>query len=82
VLTAADELAERAQTIETDLLRPAEVVRNATRSSFREGATNILQLVDAERVYTEAQRSAVTVVVDAYAAALAARLACMEEPLP
>jgi len=79
---AAQELAERARTVETDLLRPAEIVRNATRSSFREGATNILQLVDAERVYADAQRDTITLIVDAYAAALAARLAYMEEPLP
>lgn len=82
LLSTADELARRAQSIDADLLHPADVVRSAARSSFHEGATNILQLVDAERVYTDAQRTALTLVLDAYGAALAARLACLEEPLP
>jgi cobalt-zinc-cadmium efflux system outer membrane protein len=55
LIQSAQALTERAQHLDQQLLQPAEIVRNAARSSFREGAANILQLVDAERVYTETQ---------------------------
>ena len=50
-LEAAATLAEQASRVERDLLTPAEGVRNAARATFREGATDVLKLVDAERVY-------------------------------
>jgi outer membrane protein TolC len=63
------------------MLRPAEVVRNAARAAFNEGAANILSLVDAERVYLEAQREALQVKLDALAAGIETRLLLGEEIL-
>jgi cobalt-zinc-cadmium efflux system outer membrane protein len=79
LIQAAQELTEKARYIDQRLLLPAATVRNAARSSFREGAANILQLVDAERVYTEAQRDALALKLDAYAKTFEARLLLMEE---
>jgi cobalt-zinc-cadmium efflux system outer membrane protein len=79
VFEAAATLAERAAKVDEELLRPAEVVRTAARSAFREGATDILVLVDAERVYVDARREAVQLKLDAIAAALEARLLLGEE---
>ncbi len=78
LIQAAQELTERARRIEQQLLLPAATVRNAARSSFREGATNILQLVDAERVYTDAQRETLELKLDAYAKTFEARLLITE----
>ena len=78
-LEAARQLDERARRVEEDLLRPAEVVRVAARSAFREGASDILNLVDAERVYLEARREALLVRLDALAAAIEARVILGEE---
>jgi cobalt-zinc-cadmium efflux system outer membrane protein len=74
LLTSAQGLAERARDSDTALLQPAETVRKAARSTFREGATNILQLIDAERVFTDARRTVLDLKFDAYAAAFEARL--------
>ena len=79
VFEAAATLAERAARVDDELLRPADVVRTAARSAFREGATDILLLVDAERVYVDARREAVQLKLDAIAAALEARLLLGEE---
>lgn len=79
LIQAAQELTERARQIDQQLLLPATTVRNAARASFREGATNILQLVDAERVYTNAQRETLDLKLDAYAKTFEARLLITEE---
>ena len=79
VFDAAATLVERAARVDDDLLKPAELVRTAARSAFREGATDILLLVDAERVYVDARREAVQLKLDAVAAALEARLLLGEE---
>jgi cobalt-zinc-cadmium efflux system outer membrane protein len=79
LIQAAQELTERARHIDQQLLLPAATVRNAARSSFREGAANILQLVDAERVYTDAQRDALELKLDAYVKTFEARLLATEE---
>ena len=79
VFDAAATLGERAARVDDELLRPADVVRTAARSAFREGATDILVLVDAERVYVDARREAVQLKLDAIAAALEARLLLGEE---
>jgi cobalt-zinc-cadmium efflux system outer membrane protein len=73
LIRSAQELASRAQLIDQQLLQPAEVVRNAARSSFREGAANILQLVDAERVYTDTRRDALALKLEAYEKAFEAQ---------
>jgi cobalt-zinc-cadmium efflux system outer membrane protein len=78
-LDAARLLDERARRVDDELLRPAEVVRTAARSAFREGAADILSLVDAERVYLEARREALLVKLDALATALEVRLLLGEE---
>lgn len=78
-LDAARLLDERARRVDDELLRPAEVVRTAARSAFREGAADILSLVDAERVYLEAHREALLVKLDALATALEMRLLLGEE---
>jgi cobalt-zinc-cadmium efflux system outer membrane protein len=79
VFDAAATLGERAARVDEDLLKPAEIVRTAARSAFREGSTDILVLVDAERVYVDARREAVQLKLDAVAAALEARLLLGEE---
>jgi len=79
VFDAAATLGALAARVDDDLLRPAELVRTAARSAFREGATDILVLVDAERVYVDARREAVQLKLDAIAAALEARLLLGEE---
>jgi cobalt-zinc-cadmium efflux system outer membrane protein len=79
IFAAAATLGERAARVDDELLRPAETVRTAARSAFREGATDILVLVDAERVYVDARREAVQLKLDAIAAALEARLLLGEE---
>ena len=79
VFDAAATLGTLAARVDDDLLRPAELVRTAARSAFREGATDILALVDAERVYVDARREAVQLKLDAIAAALEARLLLGEE---
>jgi outer membrane protein, heavy metal efflux system len=79
VFEAAAALGERAANVDEELLKPAELVRTAARSAFREGATDILALVDAERVYVDARREAVQLKLDAIAAALEARLLLGEE---
>ena len=61
------------------MLRPAETVRNAARAAFREGSSNILNLVDAERVYLEARREALQVKLDALAAGIEVRVLLGEE---
>jgi cobalt-zinc-cadmium efflux system outer membrane protein len=78
-LEAARLLDARARRVDDELLRPAEVVRVAARSAFREGAADILSLVDAERVYLEARREALLVRLDALAAAIEVRVMLGEE---
>jgi len=78
-LRAARLLDERARRADDEVLRPAETVRNAARAAFREGSTNILNLVDAERVYLEARREVLQVKLDALAAGIEARVLLGEE---
>jgi cobalt-zinc-cadmium efflux system outer membrane protein len=80
LLLAARDLTEQVRQVDQHLLAPAAIVRNAARSSFREGAADILHLVDAERVYTETQREALELKLEAYAKTFEARLLVMEEP--
>ncbi len=82
LLQSAQELSERARLVDQQLLQPAAIVRNAARSSFREGAANILQLVDAERVYTETQREALELKLEAYAKSFASHLLLQEDGQP
>ena len=65
-----------------DLLGPAEGVRNAAQAMFREGATDVLKLVDAERIYADVRREALALAIDAYVAAIEARFAVAQEDIP
>jgi cobalt-zinc-cadmium efflux system outer membrane protein len=82
VVEAARTLGEQARRVDDEVLKPAALVRTAARSAFREGATDILNLVDAERVYLDASREALQLKLDAAAAAIEARLLLGERILP
>jgi cobalt-zinc-cadmium efflux system outer membrane protein len=79
---AARALDAQAARIDRELLVPAEGVRNAAQALFREGAADVLKLVDAERVYADVRREALALRADAYVAAIEARFAIGEEDLP
>ncbi len=81
-LRAARTYALRARRAETELLAAALGARSAARASFREGVSEVLPLVDAERVTAEAVRETLDLAVDARLAALAARLALGQEVVP
>jgi outer membrane protein, heavy metal efflux system len=79
---SARQLADQASRIDRDLVTPAGIVRTAARSAFVEGRGDVLQLVDAERVYSDASREALELRLDATLAIIHARLARGENPLP
>ncbi len=79
---AATALAESLVRVRRDLLVPAEGVRNAAQAMFREGATDVLKLVDAERIYADVRREALSLAIDAYVAAIEARFAIAQEDIP
>ena len=81
-LASATQLAESLARVRRDLLGPAEGVRNAAQAMFREGATDVLKLVDAERIYADVRREALALAVDAYVAAIEARFAVAQEDIP
>lgn len=57
LLYRSRELYQRAQRLPQDLLQPATGVLHAARMAFEEGRGDLLALVDATRVHTEAQRA-------------------------
>jgi cobalt-zinc-cadmium efflux system outer membrane protein len=79
---AAAALAAQARDIRQRLVAPAHAARAATRAAFASGASDILRLLDAERVATDAERLAIDIEVDAVLAAIEARQAAGEDPLP
>lgn len=81
-MAAASALSASAARVRNALLGPAQGVRNAARATFREGAADVLKLVDAERVYTDVQREVLTLGADAYVAAVEARFAVGQEDIP
>lgn len=81
-LASATALADSLARVRRDLLVPAEGVRNAAQAMFREGATDVLKLVDAERIYADVRREALALAVDAYVAAIEARFAVAQEDIP
>jgi outer membrane protein TolC len=82
LLRAASELSWRLDRMQEDLVRPAEAARRAALASFREGAGDVLRVVDAERIYSEARREALDLAVDAFLAIGRVRLAAGQEVLP
>jgi cobalt-zinc-cadmium efflux system outer membrane protein len=81
IFDASQSLAERARRVDEELLAPAAVVRLAARTSYGEGAANIVAMVDADRVYLDARREVLQVKLDALAAAFEARVLAGEEIL-
>ncbi|MFP5378519.1 MAG: hypothetical protein ACLGHP_01940, partial [Vicinamibacteria bacterium] len=75
-------VAADAGTLEARLVTPARVARDAARAAFREGASDLLRLVDAERTYAEAADAALVRRHDALRAALDARRAFGEDLVP
>ncbi|MGC4082097.1 MAG: TolC family protein [Vicinamibacterales bacterium] len=81
-VTAALRLTDQAASARQELIEPAAIVREAARASYVEGRGDVLQLVDAERVFAEASRDAIELGVDALLACIHARLSLGEDPLP
>ncbi len=81
IFDASQSLAERARRVDEELLAPAALVRLAARTSYGEGAANIVAMVDADRVYLDARREVLQVKLDALAAAFEARVLAGEEIL-
>ncbi len=79
---AARSLADRAAAVGRDLVGPAESVRAAAVAALNEGQVDVLRLLDAERVLREARHLETDARLDAVGAAIAARMAAGEEPLP
>jgi len=82
LLRAARTLADQAAKAEADLLAPAEGVRRAARAAFREGAADVLKLIDAERVFADVHRAAIDLRLDALVTTIEARFALGEESIP
>lgn len=82
LVRAARGLQERLARLDEDLVRPAEEARRSALAAFREGASDVLRVVDAERTNTEARREALDLTVEAFLASGRARLAAGLEVLP
>lgn len=81
-LEAARDLHAAAQDLRTRLVAPAELARAAARSAFEQGEIDLFRLVDAERACVDALLAANDLEIDAVQAAIDARLALGEPPLP
>jgi outer membrane protein, heavy metal efflux system len=82
VILAARTIAEQVKNAPQELLEPAEGVRRAALAAFREGTADVLQLIDAERVYADVHRAAIDLRLDALLIAIEARFALGEETVP
>jgi cobalt-zinc-cadmium efflux system outer membrane protein len=82
LMRAARTITDRALRAPDDLLAPAEDVRRAARAAFREGAADVLKLIDAERVYADVNRAAIELRLDALLTTVEARFAVGEETIP
>jgi cobalt-zinc-cadmium efflux system outer membrane protein len=78
----AERLRAHARELQATLVAPALAARDAARAAFASGALDVMRLVDAERVYTDARLVTLDVDIDALAAAIEARLSAGEDPLP
>lgn len=78
----AHALADRSSRARAELLEPSEGVRAAARVAFDEGAVDVLKVIDAERVYADVSRIALDLHLEATSAAIEARIALGEDPLP
>jgi cobalt-zinc-cadmium efflux system outer membrane protein len=82
MIRAAHTMTARARSVPDELLAPAEAVRRAAIASFREGAADVLKLIDAERVYSDVRRVAIELRLDALQAVIEARFAVGEVDIP
>jgi outer membrane protein TolC len=82
LVRAARVLEERASEVEEQLLVPATEARDAILSAFREGRSDALALLDAERVFADAQREALSLRGAAFTAAYEVRLLTGQEEAP
>ena len=82
LVRAARDLQSRLARLDDDLVRPAEEARRSALAAFREGATDVLRVVDAERTHTEARREALDLTVETFLVSCRARLAAGLEVLP
>ncbi len=82
LIATAQALSNRSSRAARELLEPADVVRNAARASFQEGSTDVLRLIDAERVHSDVRRAALELRLEALVAAIEARFAIGEETIP
>jgi cobalt-zinc-cadmium efflux system outer membrane protein len=82
LIGASHTISARAALAAEDLLKPAEDVRRTALAGFREGATDVLKLIDAERVYADVRRVAIELRLDALLTTLEARFAVGEETIP
>lgn len=78
----AERLLTHARELQATLVAPARAARDAARAAFAAGSLDVMRLVDAERVYTDARLVTLDVEIDALAAAIEARLSAGEDPLP
>lgn len=79
---SARALLDRCAVVERELVTPAEGALEAARAAFREGVSNVLALVDAERVRTDSLRDALDLEVDANLTALEVLLDLGREEVP
>jgi outer membrane protein TolC len=82
LILSARHLSERLARLDADLVRPSEEARRSALAAFREGATDVLRVVDAERTNTDARREALEITVQAFLASCRARLAAGLEAMP
>jgi cobalt-zinc-cadmium efflux system outer membrane protein len=82
LVRSARSLSARLARLDEDLVRPAEEARRSALAAFREGAVDVLRVVDAERTNTEARREALDLTVAAFLASGRARVAAGLEVLP
>lgn len=79
---AARRLADEAARLRAALAPPAAIARSAARAAFDSGAGDLLRVVDAERTHTETQLVLIDLATESVLAAIEARLAGAESPLP
>jgi outer membrane protein TolC len=82
LLEGARDLAARLADLDRELVVPAEEALRSALAAFREGANDVLRVVDAERTNTEARREALDLTVEAFLATCRARLAAGLEAMP
>ncbi len=81
-IDAARVLSEQSARVRATLVQPAEIARAAARAAFESGAADVLRVVDAERIGTDAAVVLSTLASDAVLAVLEARVALGERTIP